>query len=95
VAQRHRHNEWLKFLKKLDSDITEDVRRRLGSVRSTINRPNGFIGSIEFLSFYLRVGIEKLSAAGQNSLRISLKRSPGNASCTIDGAKPKVSVAIP
>ncbi len=25
VAPRHRHNEWLKFLKKLDSEITEDL----------------------------------------------------------------------
>jgi hypothetical protein len=24
-APRHRHNEWLKFLKKLDSEITEDL----------------------------------------------------------------------
>jgi transposase len=25
VALRHRHSEWLKFLKKLDSEITEDL----------------------------------------------------------------------
>jgi hypothetical protein len=25
VAPRHRHNEWLKFLKKLDSEIAEDL----------------------------------------------------------------------